>query len=198
MWGMDRCTVKLFYQLKELFRLRWSFSFNKESPWSPRAPHRVGLQRTTRSEYEWQWRYMNIREFQITGNSTVISTAHLGQQQISTDTKALHYQFLRKEPTRNRCFTSQKPTNAESASLPWSLHLHGQSPLQWHHNGRDSVSNHQPHDCLLNNFLRNRSKNISKLRVTGLCAGNSPVTGEFPAQRASNAENVSIWWRRHD
>ena len=28
--------------------------------------------------------------------------------------------------------------------------------------------------------------------------GNSPVTGEFPAQRASNAENVSIWWRHHD
>ena len=25
----------------------------------------------------------------------------------------------------------------------------------------------------------------------------SPVTGEFPAQRASNAENVSIWWRHH-
>ena len=35
------------------------------------------------------------------------------------------------------------------------------------------------------------------LRVTGLCAGNSPVTGEFPAQMASNAENVSIWWRHH-
>ena len=31
----------------------------------------------------------------------------------------------------------------------------------------------------------------SELRVTGLCAGNSPVTGEFPAQRTSNAENVS-------
>ena len=27
--------------------------------------------------------------------------------------------------------------------------------------------------------------------------GNSPVTGEFPAQMASNAENVSIWWRHH-
>ena len=37
----------------------------------------------------------------------------------------------------------------------------------------------------------------SKLRVTGLCAGNSPVTGEFTAERASNAENVSIWWRHH-
>ena len=46
-------------------------------------------------------------------------------------------------------------------------------------------------------YSRRRSKKTSKLRVTGLCAGNSPVTGEFPAQRASNAENVSIWWRHH-
>ena len=38
----------------------------------------------------------------------------------------------------------------------------------------------------------------SKLHVTGLCVGNSPVTSEFPAQRASNAENVSIWWRHHE
>ena len=37
-----------------------------------------------------------------------------------------------------------------------------------------------------------------KLCVTGLCVGNSPVTGEFPAQMASNADNVSIWWRHHD
>ena len=69
--------------------------------------------------------------------------------------------------------------------------------LQWRHNERDGVSNHQPHDCLLNLLFKRRSKKISKLRVTGLCAGNSPVTGEFPAQRASNAENVYIWWRHH-
>ena len=61
-------------------------------------------------------------------------------------------------------------------------------PLQWRHNGRDSVSNHQPHDCLLNRLFRHRSKKTSKLRVTGLCAGNSPGTGGFPAQMASNAE----------
>ena len=53
------------------------------------------------------------------------------------------------------------------------------------------------HDCLLNRLFRCRSKKTSKLRVTGLCAGNSPVTGKFPPQRASNAENVSIWWRHH-
>ena len=37
----------------------------------------------------------------------------------------------------------------------------------------------------------------SKLLVTGLCAGSSPIAGEFPAQMASNAENVFIWWRHH-
>ena len=42
-----------------------------------------------------------------------------------------------------------------------------------------------------------RSKQTSKLHVTGLCVGNSPGTGEFPAQMASNAQNVSIWWRHH-
>ena len=72
------------------------------------------------------------------------------------------------------------------------------SKLQWRHNGRHGVSNHRPHGCLLNRLFRRRSKKPSKLRVTGLCAGNSPGTGEFPAQMASNAENVSIWWRHHE
>ena len=52
--------------------------------------------------------------------------------------------------------------------------------LQWRYNEYESVSNHQPYDCLLDRLLRRRSKKTSKLRVTGLCAGNSPVTGEFP------------------
>ena len=34
-------------------------------------------------------------------------------------------------------------------------------------------------------YVRRRSKETSK------------VTGEFPAQRASNADNVSIWWRQN-
>ena len=50
--------------------------------------------------------------------------------------------------------------------------------LQWHHNGRDGVSNHQPRDCLFNRLFRRRSK-------------------KFPAQRANNAGNISIWWRHH-
>ena len=70
-------------------------------------------------------------------------------------------------------------------------------PLLWRHNGRGSVSNHQPHDCLLNRLFRRRAKKTSKLRVTGFCTGNSPGTGAFPALMASNTENVFIWWRHH-
>ena len=74
---------------------------------------------------------------------------------------------------------------------------HNSKPLQWHHDECDGISNHQPHDCLLNRLFRHRSNKTSKFHITGLCAGNSPVTGEFPAQRANNVENVSIWWCHH-
>ena len=47
-------------------------------------------------------------------------------------------------------------------------------PLRWRHNGCDSVSNHQPRECLLRRLIRRTSKKTSKLRVTGLCVGNSP------------------------
>ena len=61
---------------------------------------------------------------------------------------------------------------------------------QWRHDG-----------CMIvysTVFFRRRSKKTSKLRATGLDEGNSSVTGELPAQRASNVENVPIWWRHHD
>ena len=62
--------------------------------------------------------------------------------------------------------------------------------LQWRHIERDGVSNHQPHDCLLNRLFRRRSKKTAKLRVTGLlCEGNSSVTDGFPSQNGQ--------WRRH-
>ena len=68
--------------------------------------------------------------------------------------------------------------------------------LQWRHYERDDVSNHQRPDCLLNCLLRRRKK--SNVRVTGLCEGKSPLIGELPTQRTSNAEKFSIWWRHHD
>ena len=70
--------------------------------------------------------------------------------------------------------------------------------LHWRYNERDGVSNHRRLDCLHNRVFRCGSKKTSQLRVTGLLAGNSSATGEFPAQMASNAENASIWWRHHE
>ena len=67
--------------------------------------------------------------------------------------------------------------------------------LRWRNNERDGVPDHLPNECLLNRLFRRRSKKTSKLRVTGLCARNSLVTGEFHVQTASNAGNVAIWWR---
>ena len=55
--------------------------------------------------------------------------------------------------------------------------------LQWHHNKHDGVSNHRRLDYLLNRLCRRRSKKTSKLRITGLCVGNSPVTVAFSARR---------------
>ena len=62
---------------------------------------------------------------------------------------------------------------------------------------RCGVSTHRQLGCSFNRLFRIRSQKTSKLRVTGLCVGNSPVTGEYPAQRANNEENASIWWSHH-
>ena len=83
------------------------------------------------------------------------------------------------------------------AFLVWSNKAWIFKASKWRRNERDGVSNHQPHDCLLNRLSRRRSKKTSKLHVNGLCAGNSPGVDEFPAQRSSDAENVSIWWSHH-
>ena len=76
--------------------------------------------------------------------------------------------------------------------------LNDVSTSEWRHNERNGVSNSRRLHCLLNCWFSRRSKKTSKFCFTGLCEGNSPVTDEFPAQRASNAENVSKWWSHHN
>ena len=102
-----------------------------------------------------------------------------------------HYDFL----TRNSCSTSSGLSNmapkpgtdkaVELESWKMSKRIRKCHSLQWRHNGRDGVSTHRRLSCLLNLLFRRRSKKTSKLRVTGLGEGNSPVTGEFPTQRAT-------------
>ena len=59
-------------------------------------------------------------------------------------------------------------------SVRWRKNKFHYNDVIMTHNDHDSVSNRQPHGCLLNRLFRRRSKITSKLRVTGLCVGNSP------------------------
>ena len=52
--------------------------------------------------------------------------------------------------------------------------------LERRYNERDGVSIHRRLDCLLKRLFKRRSKKTSKLRVTGLCEGNSPVSVNSP------------------
>ena len=94
-------------------------------------------------------------------------------------------------PNRHRHCTLSCHASDDKNTTMTALGL--QLTLHWRHNGHDGVSNYQPHHCLLNRLFGRRSKKISTLPVTDLCAGNSPTTGEFPTEMASNAEIISIW-----
>ena len=77
-----------------------------------------------------------------------------------------------------------------NANTGWQSHIHYNDALM------SEMASHITSVPIVYSTIccRRRSKKTSRLHVTDLCAGNSPVTGEFAAQWASNAENVSIWW----
>ena len=62
--------------------------------------------------------------------------------------------------------------------------------LQWRHNEHGGVSNHQPRESFIQVQIK---ENFKDPRHWPLCE----ESGEFPAQKASNSEKVSIWWRHH-
>ena len=76
-----------------------------------------------------------------------------------------------------QCLHTYNPNRSMCALLWWTFALRSplwRATLRWRQNGRDSVSNNQLRHCLLSLLFGRRSKKTSKLRVTGLCVGNSP------------------------
>ena len=96
-----------------------------------------------------------------------------------------------------------KKTDHTSNSQKYPIaHPHGKSfvnTLQWRLNGRDGISNHQPHECLLNRLFRRRSKKTPKLCATGLCAGihrwpvNSPHKWPVTQKMFPFDDVIMIW-----
>ena len=88
-------------------------------------------------------------------------------------------------------FPAQMASYAENVSIWWRHRDNSGVVIM------SSMPSYQRLDCLLNRLFRARSQKTSKLRVIGRYERTSQVTGEFPAQRASIAENIFIWWRHH-
>ena len=83
----------------------------------------------------------------------------------------------------------------------WRLFLdssQSHQTLQWRHNERDGISNHQPRDCLFNRLFKAQIKeNIKAPR-------HWPSWGEFtgdrwiPRTKGQYHGKASIWWRHHE
>ena len=129
--------------------------------------------------------YFDIALFQI-------SEATL--QYVKPYTKIFAYKCIVPMLILCKCFVSHQHIKNCKTPIRFTKKL---ISLQWRHDERDGVPSHRRLAFLRNRLLRRRSKKTSKLRVTGFCEGNPQVAGGFPSQRASNAENVSIWWRHH-
>ena len=94
---------------------------------------------------------------------------------LSTISSAIGHQFVK---LRNADFSLMDTLySLQCRYLYILMYLFKVSCLVNHYDDVIMGINHQPHDCLLNRLFRRRSKKISKLRVTGLFAGNSPGTG---------------------
>ena len=143
--------------------------FNKSHTWSPDVSN---------------WSILNVIRVLACGSTfmNMIHSKHITDMQYLREKNRAKPNIRDKEVQHDKNFSTRVPL---------------EFALLWRHNGRDGVSNHQPHDCLLSILFRHRSENVKAPRHWPLCG---ELTGErwIPAQMASNAENVSIWWRHHD
>ena len=109
---------------------------------------------------------------------------------------------MRVRPAQSYRLSNIGPTDGENLHMEMSMmNLNWEKSsytLQWRHYERDGVSTHRRLDCFFNRLFSHRPTKTSMLRLTGFCEANSLVTGEFPTQRASNMENISILRRHHE
>ena len=129
-----------------------------------------------------QWRHMSAIVSLNPGNSTVIQQlAQANNKERSTALLAL----CEGNP-RSLIDSPHKGSVMQKAFMSLAYHDVIMKMLVFHYS-----------DVTMGAFIQVQIKENIKAPRHWLCAGNSPVTGEFPAQMANNAKNVSIWWRHH-
>ena len=108
-----------------------------------------------------------------------------------------NYRFAVAQPQtviNTKEFGKQQPSDEYPQTVRYSSHFHYNNVTI---SAMASLIIGVPIGCL-NCWFSRRSKRTSKLRVICLCTGNSPMTGELPTKKASNADSVFIWWRHHN
>ena len=106
---------------------------------------------------------------------------HWGSTILGDSTLCMPLSQKHKKHPKGTTSTTSSLMSAKHSDQAWNRVTN--AALRWRHNQRNGVSNHQLLDCLFNRLFRHRSNKTSMLRVTGLCEGNSPVTGERPVKR---------------
>ena len=120
---------------------------------------------------------------QMANNAYLSFVFVVGWDKFSTNSWMMRFFTLRRSwyvTTGNVLLTSPYSITSSPSPSTWSVAVwfpNDSWSLQWRHDARDGVSNHQRIDCLHNRLFKRRSTKTSKLRVTCLFVGNSPVTG---------------------
>ena len=134
-----------------------------------RAP--ITMRATTQGT-DIDWRLLNIKGLGIIFNANYIVIRIVNFDSINRDEDKLKFSMNLNYAGKS---WEVKSVPGQSSRTGWQGS--GNNSLEWRHNERHGVSNHQPHDCLLNRWFRRRSKQTSKVLFTGLWAGISPQKG---------------------
>ena len=127
--------------------------------------------------------------------------APIGRQVITwTNADPIHWHiyaalgWVKGQSYRNRCFLSGYPEQTGGQWCCPQVETHITLTSWWPRWRLKSPASR----LFTRPFIQTQIKeNIKAPRRWSLC-GEFTGTGEFPAQRASYAENVSIWWHHHD
>ena len=101
-------------------------------------------------------------------------------------------------PDVNGTWTRPNRAKSSAITIPTAvIYIISQFPLRWRHNGRDGVSNHQPHGCFSTVYSVEDHWEHQSSALLAFVQGIHRRPVNSPHKMTSNAEYVSIWWRYH-
>ena len=120
---------------------------------------------TIPTAYQIQWRSMDILEwlhYLGIGHSAIVHNYTISIENLEPDSLYLVRIVPLVEDGKVIYYGIPTPVYGPFSTRSYGKQGHGYA-LQWRHNGRDGVSNHQLHDCLLNRLDQRKHKSSASL-----------------------------------